>query len=75
MRQMMVPCDPSSTLECRSALCFMIDLLLELEPESRFIHIDRPIEESIRSLVDRSAKARGWLRATPEQCEWLQRAL
>jgi len=56
-------------------LCFMINLLLELEPESRFIHIDRPIEESIRSLVDRSAKARGWLRATPEQCEQLQRAL
>jgi hypothetical protein len=56
-------------------LCFMIDLLLELEPESRFIHIDRPIEESIRSLVDRSAKARGWLRASPEQCEGLQRAL
>jgi hypothetical protein len=53
----------------------MIDLLMELEPESRFIHIDRPIEESIRSLVDRSAKARGWLRATPEQCERLQRAL
>jgi hypothetical protein len=56
-------------------LCFMIDLLLEFEPESRFIHIDRPMEESIRSLVDRSAKARGWLRATPEQCERLQRAL
>jgi len=56
-------------------LCFMIDLLLDLEPESRFIHIDRPIEESIRSLVDRSANARGWLRATPEQCERLQRAL
>ena len=56
-------------------LCLMIDLLLELEPESRFIHIDRPIEESIRSLVDRSAKARGWLRATPERCEQLQRAL
>lgn len=56
-------------------LCFMIDLLLDLEPESRFIHIDRPIEDSIRSLVDRSAKARGWLRATPEQCERLQRAL
>ncbi|MCL4742288.1 MAG: sulfotransferase [Phycisphaerales bacterium] len=56
-------------------LCFMIDLLLELEPESRFIHIDRPIEESIRSLVDRSAQARGWLRAKPEQCERLQRAL
>jgi hypothetical protein len=53
----------------------MIDLLLELEPESRFIHIDRPMEESIRSLVDRSAKARGWLRATPKQCERLQRAL
>jgi hypothetical protein len=56
-------------------LCFMIDLLLELEPESRFIHINRPIEESIRSLEDRSAKARGWLRATPEQCGRLQRAL
>ncbi|MBX3364019.1 MAG: sulfotransferase [Phycisphaeraceae bacterium] len=56
-------------------LCFMIDLLLELEPESRFIHIDRPIEESIHSLVDRSAKAHGWLRATPELCERLQRAL
>ena len=56
-------------------LCFMIDLLLDLEPESRFIHIDRPIEESIRSLIDRSAKARGWLRATPEQCERLQQAL
>jgi len=25
--------------------------------------------------VDRSAKARRWLRATPEQCERLQRAL
>ncbi len=56
-------------------LCFMIDLLLELEPDSRFIHIDRPIEESIRSLKNRSANARGWLRATPEQCERLQRAL
>ena len=56
-------------------LCFLIDLLLELEPESRFIHIDRPAEESIRSLVDRSAKARGWLRATPEQCKRLQRGL
>ncbi len=53
----------------------MIDLLLELEPASRFIHIDRLIEESIRSLVDRSAKARGWLRTTPEQCARLQRAL
>ncbi|MCK6497966.1 MAG: sulfotransferase, partial [Nitrospira sp.] len=56
-------------------LCFLVDMLLELEPESRFIHIDRPLEESIRSLADRSAKARGWLRATPEQCERLQRAL
>lgn len=56
-------------------LCFMIDLLLELEPESRFVHIDRPIDESIRSLKDRSAKARGWLQAKPEQCERLQRAL
>jgi len=56
-------------------LCFMIDLLLELEPESRFIHINRPIDESIRSLVDRSTKARGWLGATPEQCERLQQAL
>lgn len=56
-------------------LCFLVDMLLELEPESRFIHIDRPLEESIRSLTDRSAKARGWLRAAPEQCEKLQRAL
>jgi len=56
-------------------LCFMIDLLLELEPESRFIHIDRPIKESVRSLVDRSAKARGWLRSTLAQCERLQRSL
>lgn len=56
-------------------LCFMIDLLLELEPESRFVHIDRPIDESIRSLVDRSVKATDWLRATSEQCERLQRAL
>lgn len=56
-------------------LCFLVDMLLELEPESRFIHIDRPLDESIRSLTDRSAKARGWLRATPEQCERLQRAL
>ncbi|MCK6483033.1 MAG: sulfotransferase [Phycisphaerae bacterium] len=56
-------------------LCFLVDMLLELEPASRFIHIDRPLDESIRSLTDRSAKARGWLRATPEQCEALQRAL
>lgn len=56
-------------------LCFLVDMLLELEPESRFIDIDRPLDESIRSLTDRSAKARGWLRATPEQCEKLQRAL
>jgi hypothetical protein len=56
-------------------LCFLVDMLLELEPESRFIHIDRPLDESIHSLTDRSAKARGWLRATPEQCEKLQRAL
>ncbi|MCK6499894.1 MAG: sulfotransferase, partial [Nitrospira sp.] len=53
----------------------LVDMLLELEPESRFIQIDRPLDESIRSLTDRSAKARGWLRATPEQCERLQRAL
>ena len=50
-------------------------MLLELEPASRFIHIDRPLDESIHSLADRSAKARGWLRATPEQCDRLQRAL
>ncbi|GJQ27292.1 MAG: hypothetical protein HBSAPP02_23240 [Phycisphaerae bacterium] len=56
-------------------LCFMIDMLLELEPESRFIHIDRPLEESVRSLTDRSEKARGWLHATSEQCDRLQRAL
>ncbi len=56
-------------------LCFLVDMLLELEPASRFIHIDRPLEESIRSLTDRSAKARGWLRATPDQCDRLQRAL
>jgi len=56
-------------------LCFLVKMLLELEPESRFIHVDRPLEESTRSLADRSAKARGWLRATPEQCDRLQRAL
>lgn len=56
-------------------LCFLVDVLLELEPESRVIHIDRPLDESIRSLTDRSAKARSWLRATPEQCDRLQRAL
>ena len=56
-------------------LCFLIDMLLELEPASRFIHIDRPLDESIRSLADRSAKARGWLHATPRQCEKLQHAL
>ena len=56
-------------------LCMMIDLLLELEPESRFIHIYRAVEESVRSLINRSAKARGWLRATPERCGHLQRAL
>ncbi len=56
-------------------LCFLVDMLLELEPESRFIHIDRPLEDSIRSLTDRSAKVRGWLRASPEQSERLQRAL
>ncbi len=56
-------------------LCFLIDILLELEPESRFIHIDRPLDESIRSLTDRSEKARGWLRAPADQCDRLQRAL
>jgi len=56
-------------------LCMMIDLLLELEPDSRFIHIDRPVEESIRSLIDRSARETGWLRATPKQCEQLQHTL
>ncbi|GJQ27792.1 MAG: hypothetical protein HBSAPP02_28240 [Phycisphaerae bacterium] len=56
-------------------LCFLVDMLLELESESRFIHIDRPLDESIRSLTDRSAEARGWLRATPDQCDRLQRAL
>lgn len=56
-------------------LCFLIEMLLELEPASRFIHIDRPIEESIRSLTDRSAKATAWLHATPEQCKRLQRTL
>lgn len=56
-------------------LCFLIDMLLDLAPDSRFINIDRPIDESIRSLTDRSAKAKGWLRASPERCEALQRAL
>lgn len=36
---------------------------------------DYQLDESIRSLTDRSGKARGWLRATPDQCERLQRAL
>jgi hypothetical protein len=31
--------------------------------------------QRVRSLVDRSASASDWLRATPERCERLQRAL
>lgn len=38
-------------------------------------HFRADYHESIRSLTDRSTKARGWLRATPNQCEKLQRAL
>ena len=56
-------------------LCMMIDLLLELEPESRFVHIYRPVEESVRSLIDRSARETGWLNASPEQCATLQHTL
>lgn len=67
--------DLSASLQVHPHLRLMIDLLVELEPESRFIHIHRPIDESISSLVDRSAEARGWLQRTPEQCERLQRAM
>lgn len=56
-------------------LCFLIEMLLELEPESRFIHIERPIEESIASLTSRSARAHKSIQATPSECERLQRSL
>ena len=41
----------------------------------RVIHIDRPLVESINSLKSRSAKSHGWLYASDEQSESLQRWL
>ncbi len=58
-------------------LCAMGQELLELlGPDLRVIHIDRPIEESIRSLQQRSATTdQAWIRTTPEAAEALQRWL
>ena len=41
----------------------------------RIIHCDRPLEDSIESLKRRSRLCRGWLAATDEQCEAVQRWL
>jgi hypothetical protein len=41
----------------------------------KVIHCDRPLADSIDSLKRRSAKSRGWLAATDEQCEAVQRWL
>jgi hypothetical protein len=57
------------------SLCFALDLLRELTPSARFIHIDRPVDESVRSLVDRSGRAVGRFYATAETCRVLQLAL
>lgn len=41
----------------------------------KVIHIDRPLDESIASLITRSKKSTGWLRANPKQAETVQRWL
>lgn len=41
----------------------------------KVIHCVRPLEDSIESLRRRSRKARGWLAASDEQCELVQRWL
>lgn len=44
-------------------------------PSLRVIHCDRPLEDSIESLKRRSRKCSGWLAASDEQCESVQRWL
>ena len=54
-------------------LCALAPEIARLAP-LKIINLERPIEESIASLVDRSRKP-GGLSATPEECERLQRYL
>jgi hypothetical protein len=57
-------------------LCAMGDELVQACGESlRVIVCDRPIEESIDSLQRRSRKSKGWLAASDEDCEKVQRWL
>jgi hypothetical protein len=58
-------------------LCrFAEHLYAALGPSLRIVAVDRPIEASIRSLQNRSAKHRGqWFAADDEACERLQRSL
>lgn len=57
-------------------LCAMGDELMGICGENlRVIVCDRPLDESIDSLKRRSAKSRGWLAASDDQCESVQRWL
>ena len=57
-------------------LCALGDHLRGICGDSlRVIHIDRPLEESIKSLKRRSRKATGWLNISDEQAENVQRWL
>lgn len=56
-------------------LCAMGEELVAAAGSSlRVVHIDRPLEESVASMVSRSGRARPgtFLDASPEQCEQLQ---
>lgn len=57
-------------------LCAMGDMLKEICGDDLLvIHCNRPLEESIESLRQRSRKVSGWLAASDEQCEAVQRWL
>lgn len=57
-------------------LCAMGEMLSGICGESlKVVHCSRPLEESIESLKRRSRKSSGWLAATDDECEAVQRWL
>jgi len=55
-------------------LCRLAAEIEAIHPDLKLIHVARPLDDSIESLVARSARATG-LHATREECETLQRSL
>ena len=56
-------------------LCAMVDDLAAVCGDLRILHINRPLDESIESLKERSRKATGWLAISDEDAESVQRWL